>query len=290
MRKLPPLRALQVFEAAARQQHFSKAADELCITQSAVSHQVRVLEEYFGEQLFDRQGRKLQLTPKGHGLFLELERIFNELSDLNLKVRDTPNQQLCLAVYSSFSVKWLIPRLADFRRQYPSVKIRLEMITQDPDLSTSTADIFIAGKLNQRGYWQQLLHKERLIPVCSPSFYLKWRDISLSNFQQQALLVVDEGPLGLDWHKWSSAHQIPLDNEQQHVFSHIVMAIEAAIAGQGLALAPDFMVAGDITTGRLVALNLPDVHTGFEFTFFCKQRRLSEPAIAAFSSWLKSQA
>ncbi|MGL4937073.1 LysR substrate-binding domain-containing protein, partial [Shewanella sp.] len=88
----------------------------------------------------------------------------------------------------------------------------------------------------------------------------------------------------------SSAHQIPLDNEQQHVFSHIVMAIEAAIAGQGLALAPDFMVAGDITTGRLVALNLPDVHTGFEFTFFCKQRRLSEPAIAAFSSWLTSLA
>jgi len=84
---------------------------------------------------------------------------------------------------------------------------------------------------------------------------------------------VDEGPLGLDWHKWSSAHKIPLKNE-----------------GQGLALAPDFMVAGDISTGRLVAVNLPDVHTGFEFCFLCKQRRLNEPAIAAFSSWLKSQA
>ncbi|MGL4581138.1 MAG: LysR substrate-binding domain-containing protein [Shewanella xiamenensis] len=290
MRKLPPLRALQVFETAARQQHFSKAAAELCITQSAVSHQVRVLEEYFGEQLFDRQGRKLQLTPKGQSLFIELERIFNELSDLNLKIRDTPNQQLCLAVYSSFAVKWLIPRLADFRRQYPSVKIRLEMITQDPDLSSNTADIFIAGKLNQRGYWQQLLHKERLIPVCSPSLYPKWREINLGNFQQQALLIVDEGPLGLDWHKWSSAHKIPLNNEQQHIFSHIVMAIEAAIAGQGIALAPDFMVAGDISTGRLVAVNLPDVNTGFEFCFLCKQRRLNEPAIAAFSSWLKSQA
>jgi len=164
------------------------------------------------------------------------------------------------------------------------------MITQDPDLSSNTADIFIAGKLNQRGYWQQLQHKERLIPVCSPSLYPKWREINLGNFQQQALLIVDEGPLGLDWHKWSSAHKIPLNNEQQHIFSHIVMAIEAAIAGQGIALAPDFMVAGDISTGRLVAVNLPDVHTGFEFCFLCKQRRLNEPAIAAFASWLKSQA
>ncbi|MGL5393215.1 MAG: LysR family transcriptional regulator, partial [Shewanella sp.] len=169
MRKIPPLRALQVFEAAARQTHFSKAADELCITQSAVSHQVRVLEDYFGEPLFDRRGRKLQLTPKGQELFIELERIFNELSDLNLKIGNSPNQPLCLAVYSSFAVKWLVPRLADFRRQHPSVKIRLEMLTQDPDLRTSSADIFIASKLNQRGYWQQLLHKERLIPVCSPS-------------------------------------------------------------------------------------------------------------------------
>lgn len=290
MRKLPPLRALQVFEAAARQQHFSKAADELCITQSAVSHQVRVLEEHFGEQLFNRQGRKLQLTAKGQSLFSELERIFNELSDLSLKISDTPNQQLSLAVYSSFAVKWLIPRLADFRRLHPGVNIRLEMITQDPDLSSNSADMFIAGRINQRGYWQQLLHKERLIPVCSPTFYPQWRDITLQNLAQQALLIVDEGPLGLDWHKWSEQQQQILSNQQQHTFSHIVMAIEAAITGQGIALAPDFMVAGDISTGRLVALNLPDAHTGFEFNFFCKQRRLSEPAIAAFSSWLKSQA
>lgn len=290
MRKLPPLRALQVFEAAARQQHFSKAADELCITQSAVSHQVRVLEEHFGEQLFNRQGRKLQLTAKGQSLFSELERIFNELSDLSLKISNTPNQQLSLAVYSSFAVKWLIPRLADFRRLHPGVNIRLEMITQDPDLSSNSADMFIAGRIHQRGYWQQLLHKERLIPVCSPTFYPQWRDITLQNLTQQALLIVDEGPLGLDWHKWSVQQQRVLSNQQQHTFSHIVMAIEAAITGQGLALAPDFMVAGDISTGRLVALNLPDAHTGFEFNFFCKQRRLSEPAIAAFSSWLKSQA
>ena len=290
MRKLPPLRALQVFEAAARQQHFSRAAQELCITQSAVSHQVRVLEQFYGDQLFDRQGRKLQLTPKGQSLFVELERLFNELSDLSLKINDTPNKQLSLAVYSSFAVKWLIPRLNDFRRQHPSINIRLDMITQDPELSQSTADMYIAGKIVQRGYWQQLLHTERLIPVCSPNFYPQWQHIVLATFEQQSLLIVDEGPLGLDWEKWSAAHAIPLNNPQQHMFSHIVMAIEAAIAGQGIALAPDFMVSGDIASGRLVALNLPDVHTGFEFTFFCKQRRLSEPAIAAFSSWLKSQA
>ncbi|GIU32395.1 LysR substrate-binding domain-containing protein [Shewanella schlegeliana] len=289
MRKLPPLRALQVFEAAARQSHFSRAATELCITQSAVSHQVKQLEEHYGERLFKREGRQLRLTAKGELLYRELERIFNELSDLSMQISGDSNDQLRLAVYSSFAIKWLIPRLSDFRRQHPQIKIRLEMIAEDPELSDSVADMFITGQSGQPGYYHQSLHKERLIPVISPSL-LTAESQPLKELMAHPLLTVDEGPLGLDWDRWFEANNMLLpQSQQQHIFSHVLMAIEAAIAGQGIALASDFMVQADIERGLLVELDLPDILTGFEFYFSCKQRRLKEPAIAAFVDWLSQQ-
>ncbi|MDR8526094.1 LysR substrate-binding domain-containing protein [Shewanella fidelis] len=289
MRKLPPLRALQVFEAAARQAHFSRAAAELCITQSAVSHQVKQLEEHYGERLFKREGRQLNLTVKGTMLYQGLEQIFNELSDLSTKISGESNDQLRLAVYSSFAIKWLIPRLNDFRRLHPQIKIRLDMMTTDPELSDSVADMFITGQSGQPGFHHHVLHKERLIPVVSPS--LLNPDLTANDeLLRHPLLTVDEGPLGLDWDRWFIANSLPLPAEQQqHIFSHVLMAIEAAIAGQGIALASDFMVQADIERGLLVELDLPDILTGFEFQFSCKQRRLKEPAIAAFVAWLSQQ-
>ena len=289
MRKLPPLRALQVFEAAARQAHFSRAAAELCITQSAVSHQVKQLEEHYGERLFKREGRQLNLTVKGTMLYQGLEQIFNELSDLSTRISGESNDQLRLAVYSSFAIKWLIPRLNDFRRLHPQIKIRLDMMTTDPELSDSVADMFITGQSGQPGFHHHVLHKERLIPVVSPS--LLNPDLTANDeLLRHPLLTVDEGPLGLDWDRWFIANSLPLPVEQQqHIFSHVLMAIEAAIAGQGIALASDFMVQADIERGLLVELELPDILTGFEFQFSCKQRRLKEPAIAAFVAWLSQQ-
>lgn len=289
MRKLPPLRALQVFEAAARQAHFSRAAAELCITQSAVSHQVKQLEEHYGERLFKREGRQLNLTVKGTMLYQGLEQIFNELSDLSTKISGESNDQLRLAVYSSFAIKWLIPRLNDFRRLHPQIKIRLDMMTTDPELSDSVADMFITGQSGQPGFHHHVLHKERLIPVVSPS--LLNPDLTANDeLLRHPLLTVDEGPLGLDWDRWFIANSLPLPVEQQqHIFSHVLMAIEAAIAGQGIALASDFMVQADIERALLVELDLPDILTGFEFQFSCKQRRLKEPAIAAFVAWLSQQ-
>lgn len=289
MRKLPPLRALQVFEAAARQAHFSRAAAELCITQSAVSHQVKQLEEHYGERLFKREGRQLNLTVKGTMLYQGLEQIFNELSDLSTRISGESNDQLRLAVYSSFAIKWLIPRLNDFRRLHPQIKIRLDMMTTDPELSDSVADMFITGQSGQPGFHHHVLHKERLIPVVSPS--LLNPDLTANDeLLRHPLLTVDEGPLGLDWDRWFIANNLQLPVEQQqHIFSHVLMAIEAAIAGQGIALASDFMVQADIERGLLVELDLPDILTGFEFQFSCKQRRLKEPAVAAFVAWLSQQ-
>ncbi|MCC4833919.1 LysR family transcriptional regulator [Shewanella sp. 10N.7] len=298
MRKLPPLRSLQVFESAARLQHFSKAADELCITQSAVSHQIKQLEEYYGEVLFIRNTRQLELTDKGALLFEQAEISFNQLDDISRQIVGNENQHLRLAVYSSFAVKWLIPRLSEFRQLQPQIDLRIDMIAEDPQLSDSVADMFISGQSNHKGYSHFTLHKECLIAVASPKYIAKWLINPAHSTQElksclasAVLLTVDEGALGIDWQRWFEVnHLTPSVEQQQHIFSHVLLAIEAAIVHQGIALASDFMVKDDIRSGRLIALDLPDLLTGFNFNFSCKQRRKREPAIACFIDWLKTQA
>ncbi|MCW3172765.1 LysR substrate-binding domain-containing protein [Shewanella subflava] len=290
MRKLPPLRSLHVFEAAARHLNFSLAATELCVTQSAVSHQVKQLENYFAETLFHRSDKQFQLTEKGQILFDELEHIFNQLNDVSLRITGEQNQHLQMAVFSSFAIKWLIPRLGDFKRQYPQYNIRLNMITDEPMLSDSVADMFICGRHEQTGFWQMTLHNERLIPVCSPELLQQQGALNANWFEKQSLLAVDEPGLGLDWDFWGLHNQWHFNRAQQrHVFSHVLLAIEAANAGQGIALASDFMVESDIRSGRLVALDLPPVFTDFRFNFLCKHRKKTQPGIAAFIEWLLQQ-
>lgn len=164
------------------------------------------------------------------------------------------------------------------------------MITDDPELSDSVADMFISGQSGHSGFWHKLLHQERLIPVCSPELFDIGESIDVTSLFKQPLLTVDEGPLGLDWPRWSQSNQVIFPQDQQeHIFSHVLLAIEAAIAGQGVALASDFMVMNDIADNRLIALNLPDIYTGFEFNFSCKKSRMKEPAIAAFIAWISEQ-
>ncbi|MCH4295314.1 LysR substrate-binding domain-containing protein [Shewanella sp. 3B26] len=296
MRKLPPLRALQVFEAAARHLHFSRAATELCLTQSAVSHQVRALEQHLGQPLFSRKGRELTLTGKGQQLFLGVQSALDGLDSLCRQLNEGDSRELRLAVYSSFAVKWLIPRLSDFRRQHPGVRIHLEMVSGDPQISDQVADMFICGVQQQKGFWQTLLRPERLIPVCSPPLAQMLKSTlgeSLTlpaSLDSLPLLSVDEVDIGPDWQRWAETRQLPLSCSQLQSYSHVLLAIEAAIAGQGVALACDFIVEADIAAGKLVALPWPALETGFGFHFGCRERRLNEPAMAAFAGWIKAQA
>lgn len=289
LRKLPALRSLQVFEAAARLKHFSNAGEELCISQSAVSHQIKLLEEYFDTTLFIRKNRSLYLTEKGQQLASELENVFNQLNDICLDILGKQNKEIKLMVFSSFAIKWLIPRMHAFHQLYPEVKIRFEMMSDAPDITRSDADMFITDNNYPMHYWHKTLHKERLIPVCSPTLYNELKQLGKDELPYFPLLAVDESPVGLDWELWSNTHQIPLsDDHQIHVFSHILLAIEAAISGLGVALATDFIVQKDILDGKLIVLDWPDIYTGFSFNLCYKQRRKKEPSISAFSDWLIS--
>ncbi len=292
MRDLPPLKALVAFDAVARHLSFSKAGNELGLTQSAVSHRLRLLEDNLGETLFVRQGRLLALTDIGRSYANDVDRILGELSSATSVVKGKSQTCLRFAVYSSFAMKWLVPELPNFRAMFPEVDLRLKMVAEDPELSDRVADIFVTVSADKPGYHKLLLHKERLLPVVSPDLYQEMKLVDpLTEIFQYPLLSVEShamfGQEGDDWRVWSEQAGTSLpEHSQMHFFSHLILAVEAAINGQGIALASDFMVQKDIVQGRLIRLPLPALDSGFDFFFCCKQRRLREPGIQAVANWL----
>ncbi|WP_432464125.1 MULTISPECIES: LysR substrate-binding domain-containing protein [unclassified Agarivorans] len=292
MRTLPPLNALVAFDAVARHHHVAKAGDELGISQSAVSHRLRLLEDYLGELLFEKVGRQLQLTEAGRSYSVEVERILNELSQITRQVKGEGIAQLRLTTYSSFALKRLVPLLPSFRARHPEIDLRLQMITEEPVLSSKTGDLFICLAKNVKGYISHLLHKERLVAVCSPALYQEvghqnWRQ-DLLNFPLLSSDLDDEiSEPGADWMVWSKGLGLQLPKKQIfHSFSHQVLALEAAESGQGIALVSDFMVEQDIRAGKLVDLPFGGVETGYHFYLSYKQARGREQELKQVASWL----
>jgi DNA-binding transcriptional LysR family regulator len=141
--KLPPLKALPVFEAAARLNSFSAAAEELSITQSAVSHQIKQLETYLGERLFWRSGRKVTLTDEGRQYLDAIGSALLQIERASEQLLGHEESRLRLSVFSSFAVRWLAPRLPDLQRLHPQIDLALEMSSENPVLSDRVADCFI---------------------------------------------------------------------------------------------------------------------------------------------------
>ncbi len=174
--KLPPLRAVQYFETTARLNSFSRAAEVLNVTQSAVSHQIRLLEDFLGESLFDRQGRNLQLTPVGLRYYDEISDPLQAIARASHQIRVGESGRLRLAVFSSLAVKWLMPQLSDFRARHPEIDLSLEMYADHPDLSDKMADCFITDFEPGRNYQYDLLYNEYLYPVCSHKIWQQIKD------------------------------------------------------------------------------------------------------------------
>jgi len=173
--KLPPLKALPVFEAVARLESFSLAAEELAITQSAVSHQIKQLETYLGERLFWRSGRRVTLTDEGRQYFDAIGSALLQIERASEQLLGRESSRLRLSVFSSFAVRWLVPRLPDLQRLYPQLELSLEMSSESPVLSDRVADCFITIHKDSPAYSYELLYVERLFPVCSQDYWQKIR-------------------------------------------------------------------------------------------------------------------
>ncbi|MBE01747.1 LysR family transcriptional regulator [Marinobacter lutaoensis] len=302
--KLPPLRALPVFEAVARLNSFSLAAEELSVSQSAVSHQIKQLETYLGEKLFWRQGRTLTLTDEGRQYLDAVGSALLQIERASEQLLGREEARLRLSVFSSFAVRWLVPRLPELQRLHPQVELSLEMSTENPVLSDRVADCFITIHRNSPAYSYELLYVERLFPVCSQDYWQRMcRELGRAEGEDGALTPADVARFPLlsthsiferaagDWQAWFQAAEqaLPPDARLQH-FSHMLLALEAARFHQGIALTNDYMLSSRKDSEDFVRLPCHPVVTGDRFYFAWKTSRRRERGIQILRRWLVDEA
>ena len=287
-RRLPPLSSLRAFEAAARHLSFTRAAAELHVTQAAVSHQVKALEEWLGLKLFRRQNRNVFLTEAGQAYLPAVREAFDGLAEATRRLRQRDGEsKLTVTVTLSFAAKWLMPRLGRFRRLHPEIEFRIDATDRNVDLTREEADLGLRyGSGSWPGLKARRLMSEELFPVCSPGLAAELRrpeDLA------RHTLLHDE--MRQDWRMWLLAAGVKgVDPTRGPAFNNSAMCVQAAIDGEGVALGRSALVAADVAAGRLVrpfAVNLP---TEFAYYVVVAPQAEELPRVKAFVEWLAAEA
>jgi LysR family transcriptional regulator, glycine cleavage system transcriptional activator len=295
-RRLPPLIAARGFEVAARRLSFQDAAEELNVTPTAVSHQVRRLEEFLGVQLFQRGNRTVALTEAGAELARNLHEIFTRLDQVLAHPAEQSRTTLRISAMRSFAAKWLAPRLGAFEARHPKMTFRIEAIDRLVNFSNEEIDVGLRyGDGNYPGQYVELLMPVEIFPVCSPQLMTRTKHPlkEPADLRHHTLIHI-ETPVkdrGLpDWPHWLKAARIKnVDASRGPVFDSSHMALEAAIAGHGVALAIAPLVQQDLESGRLVqpfSLTLP---SPFSFWIVCKRDMANTAKIRALRKWLHEE-
>ncbi len=289
-RRLPPLNSLRAFEAAARHLSFTKASQELFVTQAAVSHQVKSLEDWLGRQLFQRKNRAVFLTEDGQRYLRDITDAFDLLADATQRLLASGDGGvLTVTSLPSFASKWLVPKLGDFRAQRPDIDVRIAASADLVDFRASDVDMAIrAGD----GDWPNLhavhLLSETLFPVCSPKLLDGDHPIYEPADLRHHTLLHDAHSRD-DWRMWLLAAEVDLaftDPTRGPLFDDSSMMLQAAIEGQGVAIGRSALAANDLLAGRLVRpfdLTLP---WRMDYFVVCPLGNETIPKIAAFSDWL----
>ncbi|HAC00937.1 LysR family transcriptional regulator [Brevundimonas naejangsanensis] len=278
------VRSFQVFEAIARLRSLTRAAEELGITQSAVSHQLRALAERLGEDLTERQGRTIRLTDAGNRLARSLGAAF-DLIEEQVTVFEGERNIVRVGTYSSFAASWLIPRLPDFFAACPNVDLRVIMLYDPHEISIRLADIFITSEPLASGFSAKRLFSERLVPVV--------RVDGPEDFALPVRLISAEAEVGIAGRAWEAFASLnaldiaAIRSEDWLCCSHYILAQEMALCGMGAALLPDFMATRLIEDGRLRRLPGHALPTGQSLDIHVPTARRNETPIAAFSNWLR---
>ena len=295
-RALLPLNALRSFEAAAKHLSFKKAADELNVTPAAISQQIRTLEDYLDVRLFRRASRGLILTERAQLSLGSLREGFERLDAAVEMIRDTgQSDTLRISVSPSLASKWLVPRLDRFYEQNPNVIIKINASMALTDFKDGEADLALRyGAGNYAGLHVAPLLKETIIAVCSPSLLgesgsLTPADIAgLTVIHDDSSLEDESSPT---WAMWQKAAGIEVASGQRALhFNQTSLAIEAAVAGKGIALAKSSIAEGDLQAGRLVRLFDAELPVNFAHYIVCPKQNLRISHIKAFISWLESEA
>ncbi len=292
--RLPPLEALRYFEAAARHLSFTLAAQELCVSQSAVSQKVILLEERLNYPLFERKPRQLLLTDRGQQLYQSVQQALRQIRD-TLNEIETREQMSRLELYCmpSFASRWLMPCLNDFHQQHPNIDLHLVANLAEPNFRSEEVDIGIChGVGDQPAMEQRLLFRDYIYPVASPELVEKLALRAPADLSRSVLLhdSLPQAKLSTSWHRWLSEQGIKgVDYNGGYRFNQADLIVRAAIDGQGVALGRHALVARDVARGRLVPLFERVVEDDGVY-IVCLKKLLERPQVADFFEWMQQQA
>ncbi|MBF5007114.1 LysR substrate-binding domain-containing protein [Diaphorobacter caeni] len=289
MRRIPNFVLLRAFEAAARLQSFTRAAHELHLTPSAISHQVKELEELLGRRLFVRLHRQVEVTPEGRRLHQGLSRVFDALEASCNEVGLAPEGQvLTVHCAPSLASKWLGPRLPKFMRDHPSITIRLSTGAEPLDLTTARElDVLISyGRAVQRpGVDITPMGKELIVPMCAPA--LRKHGLPLADQITQMTLI--ESQLNpVTWHDWFARNQLDMRSQTRLSFDRAAMSVSAAVDGVGIALESTRLAERELSRGELIILGIKTFQQ-FEAEIHFFSQRTNErhlEKIQIFKDWL----
>jgi LysR family glycine cleavage system transcriptional activator len=292
--RLPSLNGLRAFEAAARHLSFTNAASELNVTQTAISHQIRRLEEELGIRLFVRQNRALALTPEAREYLPGIRAAFNDLRLATDRLLRRDNDHvLTVSTLASLAAKWLLPRLSAFQEAHPGIDVRITTSTSLVDFKSGDVDAAIRYG---RGQWPGLradwLMADQLFPVCSPALLTGNHPLRCPEDLKDHVLLHTSNANSDDWRLWLTAAGLPtnLSTHPGVTFDLIFMTVQAAIDGIGVAMGRTSYVEADIAKGRLVVpfkITLP-ADAGFYLVY--PEATADTPKLAAFRQWLLTSA
>lgn len=271
------LRALQAFEAVSRHLSVLKAAEELGITSSAVSHQLRILTEDLGYNLIEREGRNIVLTERGLQFARHLQDAFRHVQLAMVEGRSVQNDRVRIAACSSFCQGFLIDLVADTIAQEGGYEIDMRMYANDPQLASVVADIFVTSDDIPQGYWATDLFTEQLVAVCTPACRdeeLKTRSVPF--IKNEALELTGECRWLL-YKQELPETELPVENRLILRTSHFILALEMANRGLGMALVPDFLARAGLQSGELVQLYPAVIPSGRKYKICCRSSLRTKP-------------
>jgi LysR family transcriptional regulator, glycine cleavage system transcriptional activator len=288
--RLPSLNGLRAFEAAARHLSFTLAASELNVTQTAISHQIKRLEEELGLRLFIRKNRALALTPQAKDYLPGVRAAFNDLRlATDRLLRKDDDNVLTISTMASLAAKWLLPRLSTFQEAHPRIDVRITTSNSLVDFKSGDVDAAIRyGRGHWPGVRSQWLMADELFPVCSPALLKGDKPLRCPEDLAHHTLLHSSGGFDDDWRQWLTAAGLPTDISKQRglTFDLSFMTVQAAIDGIGIAMGRTSYVQDDIAKGRLVVPFKIALPADAGFYLVSPEARDDPPKLRVFRQWL----
>lgn len=289
IRNLPPFPALRAFEAAARHNSFTAAADELHVTHGAISRQVAAFEAWVGVQVFHRVGKRVRLTDDGRRYLATVQAAFDSIALATNQLRDTAVVNvLRINAVPTFAMKWLLPRLNQFQRMVPNVELRLST----SNAPVETLDAFDVAVRRGPGHWPDCASAHFLdemeIPMCSPALVQRLPIRTPDDLARHVLLHSDTRPDA--WRTWLAAAGVKVKCRKKQSFDHFYLVLQAAVDGLGVALGPLPLVADELASGRLVAPFAGPSIDARGYWWVARREVANAPLVEQFCGWLEAQA